>query len=275
MPIRFTCPECHQRLSVPCEKTNQDVTCPRCRQVVRVPPEPIAGVPAPPLEPANTTSPRPLPAAVEVDDAVHAVDEGEPDTASRSDPQTVSVPRRVVYLQGFLLGIVALVFFVFGMIAGVGSRSESGSPPFQPCAISGMVLYEDNARQAIPDESSTVIILPLASRPDQKAAIEGLRPSDPEPAETHPSVAVIRSLGGDYARADRRGKYRLRVTAPGRYYLLIVSRHAKREDGQQPQAHDLAQIGRYFVPATSLLDSQQYTWKELRIRDDIEFNCTF
>ncbi len=228
-----------------------------------------------PLEPANKTSIQPVLAAAEVDDAVQAVDVGEPDTASRSDSQTVSVPRRIVYLQGFLLGIVALVFFVFGMIVGSGSRSESGPPPFQPCTISGTVLYEDSAHQAIADESSIVIIVPLASRPDQKAAVEGLRPSDPEPGETHPSVAVIRSLGGDYARVDRRGRYRLRVTTPGRYHLLIVSRHAKRADGQQPQATDLAQIGRYFVPATSLLDSQQYTWKEMRIRDDIELNYTF
>ena len=36
----------------------------------------------------------------------------------------------------------------------------------------------------------------------------------PHPAKTHPSIAVIRSLGGDYARVDRRGKYRLRVTTP-------------------------------------------------------------
>ena len=87
-------------------------------------------------------------------------------------------------------------------------------------------------------------------------------------------MAVIRSLGGDYARVDRHGKYRLRVTTPGRYYLLIVSQHAKRESGQQPQASDLAQIGRYFVPATSLLESQQYTWKEMRIRDNTGLDWT-
>ena len=244
--------------------------------MVRVPAEPAEGVPAPPLGPAS--SPRSITNTCRrrrSDDAVQAVDVSEPDTASPSDWQMVSVPRRVVYLQGFLLGIVALVFFVFGMIVGSGSRSESGPPRSQPCTISGMVLYKDSARQALPDESSIVIIVPLASRPDQKAAVGWAASSDPEPGETHPSIAVIRSLGGDYARVDRRGKYRLRVTTPGRYYLLIVSHHARRADGQQPQAGDLAQIGRYFVPATSLLDSQQYTWKEMRIRDDIEFNCTF
>jgi hypothetical protein len=189
--------------------------------------------------------------------------------------QMVSVPRSVVYLQGLLLGVVALVFFVFGLIVGSGTRSELGLAPLRPCVITGTVLYEDHARHALPDESSIAIIVPSSTRPDQKAAVEGLRPADPEPGETHPSMAVIRSLGGDYARIDRHGKYRLRVTTPGRYYLLIVSHHARRESNQQPEANDLAQIGRYFVPATSLLDSQRYTWKELRVRDDTEFNCTF
>jgi hypothetical protein len=147
--------------------------------------------------------------------------------------------------------------------------------PAQPCTVSGTVLYADGARQSLPDEASIAIILPLATRPDQKAAVEGLRVTDPEPGEDHPGMAVIRSLGGDYARVDRRGKYRLRVTTPGRYYLLIVSHHARRESHEQPQPSDLAQIGRYFVPATSLLDNQQYTWKELRVRADMEFNCTF
>ena len=176
MPIRFTCPQCRQRLSVPSEKDESG------REVPSVPPgcagpgrvhRRRAGTAARTREQARRSNPSLPP--TEVDDAVQAVDVGEPDTASRSDSQTVSVPRRVVYLQGFLLGIVALVFFVFGMIVGSGSRSESGPPPFQPCTISGTVLYEDSARQTIPDESSIVIIVPLASRPDQKAAVEGLR----------------------------------------------------------------------------------------------------
>lgn len=276
MPLRFACPQCRQRLSVPLEKAHQDVKCPRCRQVVRVPAESTGGVPAPSFGPAGQPPVPSLIAAAEaVDDSVPAVNVSEPDTASPSDWQMVSVPRRVVYMQGFLLGIVALVFFVFGMIVGSGSRSESGLPRSQPCTISGTVRYEDGARQARPDESSIVIIVPLASRPDQKAAAEGLRLQDSTPGETHPSMAVIRSLGGDYARVDRHGKYRLRVTTPGRYYLLIVSHHARRESGQQPQANDLAQIGRYFVPATSLLEDQQYTWKEMRIRDDTSFDYTF
>ena len=69
-----------------------------------------------------------------------------------------------------MLGIVALVFFVFGMIVGSGSALRDHSSPVQPCTVSGTVLYEDTARQSLPDEASIVIIVPLATRPDQKAA---------------------------------------------------------------------------------------------------------
>jgi len=70
----------------------------------------------------------------------------------------------------------------------------------------------------------------------------------------------------------------LRVTAPGRYYLLycqVISQHAVRTADLQPDAGDLAQIGRYVVPTTSLLDDQQYTWQEIQIRADTTFDYTF
>ncbi|MHB0955732.1 MAG: hypothetical protein ACYC0X_05065 [Pirellulaceae bacterium] len=187
----------------------------------------------------------------------------------------VWIPRRVIYLQGFLLGLVALLFFVFGMV--VGNRSDSGAAvsPGQPCTVAGLVLYDSAERRSGPDEDSAVLIVPLASRPDQKATVEGLRPRDPDPGDEHSGIALIRSLGGDYARVDRSGRFRLRVTAPGRYYLLIVSRHTRRDEGEQPQGKDLAQIGRYVVPATSLLENQRYAWQELWVREDCEFAHTF
>ncbi len=275
MPIRVTCAHCGQRLSVPSEKAGRDVQCPRCRQVVEVAGQQWAGMPEAPRAPASDPSGG---AQSQGEDAPISV---LPSAASRpavpppGAGRTIQVPRPVVYMQGFLLGVVALVFFVFGLTVGSRSRSEPDIPPAQPCVVTGTVLYEDGSRGALPDESSVAVIVPSSTRPDQKATADGLRPADPAPAVTHPGMAVIRSLGGDYARVDRQGRYRLRVPAPGRYFLLIVSHHARRESHQQPQASDLAQIGRYFVPATSLLDSQQYTWREVRIRDDLEFNCRF
>lgn len=272
MAIRFTCPQCDQRLSVAPEKAEQDVTCPRCQQIVRVPAESTPATPPPP--PPAPESDVPLVATAEpATELVYAEEESV--AVHGPEGQLVSIPRRVIYLQGILLGLVALVFFVFGMI--VGNRADSGATraPGQPCTVSGLVLYDSRAERAMPDADSTVIIVPLASRPDQKAAAAGLRPGDPAPGEEHPGIALIRSLGGDFARVDRSGRFRVRVMIPGRYYILVVSRHAQRAGDEQPQAKDLAQIGRYVVPATNLLENQRYTWQELRIRADCEFAHTF
>lgn len=275
MPTRVFCPECHQRLSVDAHDVGRPIKCPRCRRIIRVPvvasgTEDVAGrsdAPAgaePPLVlvsgpsshgPAGSTSVRP-----------RVTDDG----AGR-----VLVPRAVVACQGLLLGGVALVFFIFGLIVGGHSRPSAEDTPGAPVTVSGTVRYTDATRQAVPDTSSCVLLLPVATRPDQKAAAEGLRPRDAAPEGAHPSVAAIRAIGGDVARVDRRGRYRLRAAAPARYFLLIVSRHARRREGEPPAARDLAELGRYVLPATTLLENQQYLWRELPVRADLRVDHTF
>ena len=274
MPIRFTCPNCQQRLSVSTQKSGRDVKCPTCRHVVRVPSET-----SPPNHAATQTSDAiaaaldQLKVADQESELVYASE--EEDGASPPDNRMVSVPRRVLYFQGFLLGAVALVFFIFGL--AVGSRSSRVIPAAEhrPCTVSGTVLFENAAEQGLPDDGSVAVVLPVSTRPDQKAVADGLAPTDPPAEETHPGFTVIRGLGGDYARIDQRGRYRLRVPAPGRYYLLIVSKNVPRPESNQPKARDLAEIGRYLLPPTRILGSQQYHWKEILLREDQQFDIEF
>jgi hypothetical protein len=214
------------------------VTCPRCRQRVSV------DVPA-----------------------------GE--EPGRPGAEHICVPRSVIFAQGLLLGAVALVFFVLGLI--VGTRSQDAQHPTRSSsyAVTGTVRWTDETRQVVPDAASRVIILPVVVRPDQKAGVEGFRPRDAEPDDTHPAVAMIRSIGGDTGPVDHLGRYRVRVPAPGRYFLLILSRHARRPVGEPPQARDLAELGRYFVPATNLLEDQQYLWREIQLRGDLRLDHKF
>lgn len=58
MPIRFACPQCGQKLSVPEEKSGLAARCPKCRQPLVIPalrPEPVATA-------AAATTPAPVPA---------------------------------------------------------------------------------------------------------------------------------------------------------------------------------------------------------------------
>ncbi len=121
MPFRFYCSHCQQRLSVSSQKRGQDVTCPRCRRVIQVPTrEAAAGeVTSPPGDRAADHAAESFP---------QVADRGELVAGTPAAPtpgpglrQQITLPRYVLYTQGILLGAVALVFFVFGMV--VGSRS--------------------------------------------------------------------------------------------------------------------------------------------------------
>jgi hypothetical protein len=190
--------------------------------------------------------------------------------------QRVSIPRYVLYSQGFLLGVVALAFFVFGLIVGGRSGIQSAElSTHSPCTVTGSILFDDATDAALPDEGSVVILLPVARRPDEKIAADGLQPAAPAPQDDHPGVTMLRGLGGDYARVDRRGRFQVRATTTGRYFLLVISRHRQRDANEHPKANELAQLGRYVIPATQLLGQSRYQWQEVLLRADRQHNVTF
>src|SRR5688500_20225716 len=67
------------------------------------------------------------------------------------DYDRVSVPRVMLYAQGALLGIVALVCFALGLITGGAFFSTPAGPPLaaQPCVVSGAVAYAAGNRTAV------------------------------------------------------------------------------------------------------------------------------
>src|SRR6186997_1902109 len=126
MPIRFTCPHCHQKLSVGQRKAGTAAECPRCRQTLTIPQPPaepqtaaasVEAVKAPPIGEAAVFLPEP-------DDFTGL--ELVYDTASTSPPvkappaaaDVIVLPRYVVYLQGGLLAAVALAAFAIGIAVG-------------------------------------------------------------------------------------------------------------------------------------------------------------
>ena len=278
MPIRFHCSNCQQRLSVATRKAGQDVKCPTCRRVTRVPAtaEGTSEVGSEGDVPGPIAS---FPGLVEDRELVYAdvpaADMNGSEPPQRGSPY-VSIPRYVIYTQGFLLGAVALVFFVFGLNVGSRSGGQSSNPLAQSsCVVSGDVLYVDSTGTAVPDVGAVVVLLPTTRRPDEKVSADGLQPAAAEVPEDNRGLLLLRSLGGDYARVDRRGHYQVRSETTGRYYLLIISRHSDRRELEHPRASELAQLGRYFIPATELLGQHRYRWQEIVLRDDQQINATF
>ena len=198
-------------------------------------------------------------------------DEPEP------DPDYVAVPRRVLYAVGGLLGLVGVGCFVLGMLFGGSAQPEESAAGPQPCQIDGEVLFARGSEAPAADDGATVLIVPRDQRPDrqERIACEGLGPLQQPPAANDDAVQAIRRLGGDYARTDRQGRYRLRAPDRGRYFLLVISANRTLDSGEEMSRSDLSEIGAYFRPATELLGDQKFQWRVLRVQEDRRVDVVF
>jgi hypothetical protein len=196
---------------------------------------------------------------------------------SRIGPGQVVVSRRAVYLQGLLLGVVAVGAFALGMLVGRGTAPrgrQDVAAVSQPCALQVTVSFRHRDKATVPDVGAVAIVLPQSNPPDSKIALDGLRPQEPRPADAHPGLAVIRSLGGNYARADEQGRVQLHVSGAGRYYVLVISAHQASRQAVPPR-HVLAELGRFFLLAPDLFAGQDYRWREETLDGEREVNIVF
>lgn len=192
-------------------------------------------------------------------------------------PGYVVVARRALYWQGILLGVVATGGFVLGILVGrdgapSGRTDIAAISP--PCTLNLRVSFLNREQTAFPDAGAVAIALPQTNPPDSKIAFDGLRPAEPLPATDHPAWAAIRSLGGNYARADEQGQMQLRVSAAGRYYVLVMSAHQAHRQ-VVPARHVLAALGRYFLLTPDLFAGCGYRWREETIPGERELNIVF
>ena len=311
MPIRFACPHCHQKLTVSSRKAGSAADCPRCKRQLAIPDPPPgpavaeepearsresgvgsqeSGIPgqdevAADLEPAfghwplfTGHSPSTSSGSQGFEGLELVYDTSEEPRKPEASPMhrdLIAVPRYVLYLQGGLIAVVALAAFAIGLLAG-GTLSPSAAPAApQACLISGSVTYASGTRN-LPDEGAVVAIVPQsAERPDEKATIEGLRPGDPTPDAAHSGVAVLRGLGGGYARADAAGQFELRVPDRGTYLVLVVSREKRARSADEIQTADLLQLGPYFKNAADLLAGHRYQLTMEPIRGDRHLHVAF
>jgi len=222
---------------------------------------------SPPLPPASESGPVEL---------VYADEDKFESSRGAADAGYVMMRRSIVYVQGFLLGFVAIVFFILGVVVGGRSaRHEGRLANPRACIVQGAISFADSDGDRLPDEESVICIVPATRRPDQKLAAESLGPDAPRPRPDELALRTIKQLGGTYARADARGEFRLHVPTTGRYYVLIVSQHALRPPTEHPSPRDLAEMGRYFVPATTMVQQYRYQWQLVAITQDRKLDVAF
>ena len=196
---------------------------------------------------------------------------------SASHHDVIAVPRYVIYLQGGLLGVVALASFAIGLIAGGAFSSGSSSTPGlpQPCTVTGGITYVSGNR-VLPDEGAVIILLPQNNqKPEERATAAGLRPGDPPPAANHQGLAVLNQLGAGYARTDGNGHFEVQLPDRGRYLMLVISQARQLKSAADIDTQDILKIGPYFDNGADLIGKQRYKLTTESVRGNRQFSVEF
>lgn len=175
----------------------------------------------------------------------------------------LSVPRRMVYLQGILLGIVAIVFFLLGLLVGSGGRQSSAA--VDRAIVTGTVVLDDRSA----DEGAVVFLLPSRSRPGAKFESEELRPGRTF-TSANPEVPLIRRFGGNVSTTNRAGQFEMQVEPNREYILLVVSANGSRTDELDSDFHST--LGPYFTSLDNLTEGKACYYKRvlpLRTRENL------
>ena len=280
MPVQFICLHCQRKLSVSQRKVGAQLKCPMCQGTITVPT----------LEEGL--------ALVELRDSLHG-DQKEQDVLSEfvvhdnrwddhppAEPfdnieteslsgHPITITRRVVYLQGGLLGLIAFLGLLLGIIIGrLTDNSKSGLSETGPIRVSGKITIEEHSTVKS-DVGAVIIAFPSDHYPDEKIAVNDLRPDQRPPSDKHLSISIIEGLGGGYTRANSRGRFQLKLPVGGDYHVLVISGNSHRPEGKLPATKDLAEMGRYFLLATDLLDQYNYRWNQVKWRTKGTFNVEF
>lgn len=277
MPVKFACPACKQWLSISRRKIGIEVHCPKCKSPFVVPKptaaakaiaqtnEPANGSAAAPPAIAATLSDRPLPPESSATPRPDAPQKSQPSAEFVVDIDRVSLPRWVLYAQGGLITLVALLGF-----AGGYWWNRSPAPVAEPVVeqrdavlIPGQIVYRNARGLKMFDTDAVVVLIPREAVAAQPIDAKGLRPNDPAPSPRQSAVQAIELLDGAYARADREGRFRV-VLRPGEYWVLAISRHASRPKGQHVRKEDLPTLERYFLKPADLIGPASY---ELVVRN--------
>ncbi len=261
-------------------------TCPKCQQKIAVPERPESSTDnsgSSPKEQAvesrengknendRATEMDPLAEFavydVETEWVVEETDDNDaqqrPAPAGLVDQEKVAVPRRLLYAQGILLGVVAIVCFLIGLLMGnlTATLTTVNAEP-QPCLLRGQVQYTNDQDEHVPDHGSVVIVVPQNVFPDRSNKIAAAQVApNASPSAASSAIQNIREIGGDLTLVKTDGTFELNVPDRGKYYVLVLSRHMRPVEDVSTVRNDIGRVGRYFTPADELLGGFRYAWR--------------
>ena len=186
-------------------------------------------------------------------------------------PERLSLPRWVVYFQGALLGVVATVFFLFGMIVGHFTAGSQSAAERLETVVTGQVTFERGAVR-IPDEDAVVMLLPANQRPDERSKAATIHPDSFE-ALDNVGIDRVHELGGAIVRADDQGRFRVVVDGPQKFNVLVISRNAERDEDDGLTKDQMAAVANYFFPVEAAVGNKMVYWTTIQAdRDEVDWN---
>ncbi len=284
MPVKFPCDHCDHVLKVSTSKIGKSARCPKCNEKFKIPTveegaaalDRIAEAKGSRAEDADESE-DPFSEFTVYDEDPEVVYEFESDPGAQAaatatvDHGKIAVSRTVLYSVGVVQIVIAIVFFIFGIIVGMdlGSSPSTAEGPPSRCIVTGVVEFQDADNQTAPDPGAVVIALPVDSKPDleNKANPDGLHPESDLPDDDNRGLWTIRELGGDYARTNGQGQFNLQVSSQQAYYVLYISKSMFRTDGDSLSSPQRASLGSYFSDVNNLLGENQFRWDQLTIRN--------
>ena len=180
------------------------------------------------------------------------------------------ISRRTLYLQALLILLVGVIGFALGYWLGWADSpsppAEPGQQPSGPVVVEGRLLYRPEPLRVAPDEDAVAIFLPADRTPEERFGTFGLRPQDSgvDPAG-HPMAQAIVKFGGAYVRTDAEGNFLVQLPKEGSYYILFISRHARRADPSIPEPI-LQEMKNYFPDPRNLIAQSKFHWTRQNIR---------
>lgn len=199
--------------------------------------------------------------------------------------ELVSIPRWVIYFQAALLGIIASMFFVFGMMVGSLTSGDSlNGAQVVDCRVIGSVVYRDDGA-LMADEGAVILLLPKDRKPDVRSPGKLVSPATFK-ALDNVGIDRIHELGGAAVRADENGQFNVVIDSnlarSLEYFLLVVSNNVEGVSiGSGAETtltkEQAAVIGTFFMPVEEVIDNRTFLWMKLNVDGkrielpDIEF----
>jgi hypothetical protein len=178
--------------------------------------------------------------------------------------------RRVLYWQAILGVALAAAAFWLGYAIGRGGPAPEeparrDAPAKQRVLVEGKLTYRPPSGEAEGDDEAVIFLLPAGEFPLRRMGIEGIGPRDRPPSDSHPALAALRQLGGNYARAEASGRFSLVAPEEGKYHLLAISAHVARPADSPIDEADLIELDRYFRSGRDLIGEAKYRWTAAEI----------